>query len=636
DSSSRTAGVAHVVADGNVIVTADSGSEIDLIAGSVAVAGTVAVGASAAVTVVDKTTEAYLGRNADVTGKGNTSTVANLGAFAAASYAPDTGSSDFSGLDSEGHYSGDIDLSPPDASGVEDPSDESSNDTPSSPSLTGNRSIEAAQGSVRGVAVTATNKDNIETIGASGGGGTVGVNVSGVVNTITANTNAFVGENAQVNQDTTGTIDAGQNVLVSAANDYHHMAIVATASGGMVGVALNADVTVSHTNTSAYIDDGANVRAAGDVKVDATGHEDVMSFAFSIAGGFVGVSAPVSVMDVNATTQAYIGQNAASDAAGTEVLAGGSVLVAADNTTDTFAIVGSVAAGAVGVGGAVTVVTVSKDTDAYVGEHASIDAKGGTLLSGVSNGTLDSNGNFGQGSLRGLAVTADSAEHMFVLGASGSFGFYAGVAGGVAVDVIDSDTSATIRDSADINQAVDNAATAHADQAVNVSATNDVDAFAFAGGVGVGIAGIGGGVNVGIIRNDVNASIGTHTEVAARGNVDVNALANKEIETIAISGAGGVAAIAGSVSVWNIGAEFSSDYSVEQRDEDGNKTGDETDSALKSDTEVPVHTFAPGSTLSGSTFNITGHGYDTGDRVVYRSTDGADIGGLRDGQTYVV
>ena len=73
DSTSLTSGVADVVAEGNVIVTANDETHITEIAGAVGV-GSVGVGASAAVTVVNKTTEAYLGRNAEVTGKGNDAT----------------------------------------------------------------------------------------------------------------------------------------------------------------------------------------------------------------------------------------------------------------------------------------------------------------------------------------------------------------------------------------------------------------------------------------------------------------------------------------------------------------------------------------------------------------------------------
>ena len=80
--------------------------------------------------------------------------------------------------------------------------------------------------------------------------------------------------------------------------------------------------------------------------------------------------------------------------AGAKVDAGGSVLVSATDDTDNFVIVGSVAGGAVGVGGALTVLIVDKDTGASVGDYASVEARGGTLLTGISAGTMDGTGNF--------------------------------------------------------------------------------------------------------------------------------------------------------------------------------------------------------------------------------------------------
>jgi len=654
DKSSLTSGKADVAAEGNVIVTSTGETHLTTIAGAVGV-GSVGVGASAAVTVVNKTTEAYLGRNAEVTGKGNNATSANTGRFGTASFAAYSGSEDFGGLSDDGKSANNsIGLSAPNTSGVASMSGESSNDTPDNDSLTGKRNVAPVMEARRGVVVTATNKDDVNTAGVAVGGGTVGVSVSGTVNVITANTNAFIAEGARVNQDTSGTIDAGQGVLVAAANDFHHMGIVGSVGAGFVGVTANADVTLTNLHTNAYIDDGAWVDAKGNIEVTARSHEDVLSLAFAVGAGFVGVSAPNSIMVINSTTHAYIGNNAITDGGGAKVDANGSVLVSAKDDTDAFVIVGSVAAGAVGVGGSVSVLLIDKDTGAWVGDHAAVDAKGhGTALTGLSDGTLnDSTGSFGHESLRGLAVEADSSEQVFVIAASAAFGGYAGIGGGIAYEGIHSKTHATIGDGADINQALDNN-TADVSQSVSVSALNDAHVFAFGGGIATGVAGIGGGVNVGVIRNDVEAGI-KDADVQARSNVDVNALGNKDIETIAISAAGGGVAIAGSVSVWSIGDAVSSSYSAEQRDGDGNKTGEESDNALDGDSETPTRSFntadisddldeaAEGPTQLNRQYDDTihfasAHGYETGDRVVYHAPTGEHaVGGLSDGATYYV
>ena len=52
------------------------------------------------------------------------------------------------------------------------------------PSLTGQRSLVAQTNTVRGVAISATNRDDIETYSAAVGGGTVGVAVAAAVNVV--------------------------------------------------------------------------------------------------------------------------------------------------------------------------------------------------------------------------------------------------------------------------------------------------------------------------------------------------------------------------------------------------------------------------------------------------------------------
>ena len=134
------------------------------------------------------------------------------------------------------------------------------------------------------------------------------------------------------------------------------------------------------------------------------------------------------MLDITSTTHALVGIDASTTAAGAKVSAGGSLLVSAHDDTEGFVIVGNVAAGAVGVGGSTSVLLVTKDTAAVIGDHATVDAKGhGTPLAGISDGTLSDSGTFGTISLRGIAVDAESTENVFVLTAAGSFGAYVGL-----------------------------------------------------------------------------------------------------------------------------------------------------------------------------------------------------------------
>lgn len=89
---------------------------------------------------------------------------------------------------------------------------------------------------------------------------------------------------------------------------------------------------------------------------------------------------------------------------------------------------------------------------------------------------------------------------------------------------VDSDTTASIGDGAAINQ---NGAGA-ASRGVNVAASNFVSVRDVAGAVAVSTGGgIAGGVNVGLIRNSVEAFIGEGATVLAEQDVEVRALAIK-------------------------------------------------------------------------------------------------------------
>ena len=77
----------------------------------------------------------------------------------------------------------------------------------------------------------------------------------------------------------------------------------------------------------------------------------------------------------------------------------------------------------------------------------------------------------------------------------------------MAVTVIDSDTTAAIGD-ASVNTTNGNAG-ASASQGVVVRAGNTVDTFSFAGSAAAGAGALAGAIDVGSVRNDTAATIGT-------------------------------------------------------------------------------------------------------------------------------
>ena len=353
-------------------------------------------------------------------------------------------------------------------------------------------------------------------------------------------------------------------MLVGAGDNFYQLGIAgAIAVSGSVSAAPGADVRVVTNNTYAYISSQALVNAKKDVVVAANASELILSIAAgAAASGEVSVGGAVAVTLLNDHTYAYIGDpsSTATSADSTTVNAGGNVLVSASDQTNVSAIAGSlgVGIGTAGIGASVGLIDITKDTEAFLGNFTVVNALGNNTssLAGIYNGQTTASGFGTLSSFLGLAVQAASSETVFNLGVSGAGGFYAGIAGGVAVEIIGSNTSAYIGPGSQINAA----AGPNAAQAVNVSAVNAVSVNSTGGGLGLGAAGIGGGVDVGLLENNTTAYIGSGATVSAQGDVDVYALSSKNISSLALSAAGGLLGLVGSVSVWTIGSQFNSTY----------------------------------------------------------------------------
>ncbi|MDZ4169923.1 MAG: hypothetical protein U1E26_09770, partial [Coriobacteriia bacterium] len=514
---------------GNVRVSASSRTDLGAGAGNLAGGGTAGIGTAAVVPIVIKVTEAYVGRGATITVNGTaTGMTAHNGTFdsvASASSVPTATAIDLEGTSTNTRSQADFAT------------------TEHVPSVS----------TFHGLAVTATNIDDFVIAGTSiGFAGTVAANVGGAVNVLNVTTKAFIDSGATV------TALDDQSVLVAAGDDFRELIIVATAGfSGTVSVAPGVTVVVAQHHTEAYIADGATVTADEDVFVIANAAEDVLAVAAGVAGsGMVGVGGSVAVLVFDNETWAHIGEST-----GATVTAGNSVLVRATDITRAQSVAGGVGIGlgGAGVGVSVGVITIDKDTRAYIGAHSSVTGLGdglGDLT--VYSGNFAGAGFATQSGFRGVAVQAASEEDVLNVAAAVGGGLYAGVAGGISVEVITSDTTAYIGNSAMINTA---AGTTGSGQSVNVSAVNKAHVLGVGGGAGVGIAGVGGAIDVGVIRNDTSAYLGAGSETRARSNVDVNALSMKQVETVVISVAAGIVGVPISVSVWTVGTTATTTYS---------------------------------------------------------------------------
>ena len=97
-------------------------------------------------------------------------------------------------------------------------------------------------------------------------------------------------------------------------------------------------------------------------------------------------------------------------------------------------------------------------------------------------------------------------------------------------------------------------------QSVNVSAVDYFKSLTIAGGIAGGFVGVAGGVDIGIADTSAQAYIGEGSNVHAKADVEVNGLSRKEVQTYALSAAGGFVGVAIAVSVWSVGTKTNSNY----------------------------------------------------------------------------
>ena len=582
---------------GNALITADDATVMNLISGSAAGGGTAAIGAAAGVTVFDKTTRAYIGANADVEVLGN-------GASGIAAATGDIGISFGSAIGGNGQVKS-SGITPKDAQGntVTSANGNSIGDRNAFQGLAKTRTATPATTSIRGLAVTATNRDKLESFSVTGAaGGAAAITLGGNVAVLTTDTEAEIRGGAKINQNGTPA-NAAQSVRVAAGSDQFHIGLAGAASGaGGVAVGAGADVIVASNTIKATIGKNAQVKAARDVEVLAHGQEQYLEMGAGLAAaGSLAIAGSVGVISITDKTYATI---EGGTGATTKVDAGGNVRVNAGDDTETNMISGAAAAGfgVAGLGVALGVNIIEKDTQATIGNGVSVNALGAggapaltAYLPGNPALPLNQQNDNNTTTMHGLQVQATSKEDLFVVSASGAAGLYAGVSGAVTVTTVKSNTAAAIGDSMKINLANSCAAS---DQDVNVTARNQLKTMAFTGSVAIsGGVGLSGGVDVFTAKNNTSAKIGAGSEIHVLRDVAVNALATQTMTTTVVSAAGGaLAGIAGGVSVYSVGDKLNADSQgqltssgdVKGEADSQAKDGSLNDSLLGSSTDANV------------------------------------------------
>lgn len=376
--------------------------------------------------------------------------------------------------------------------------------------------------------VQAENTSDSTTAAAGlGVGGTAGVAGAASETFVTHTTDAHVGKAANV--ITSGDAD------VKAVSSFKQGAGAGGVGGsGTVGIGLaNSTVSLS-ADTKAHVDGGAkvtgkNVRVAADHTTDIT-------YA-TIAGGLAGTAAINGTVGVNVLdtkTKAYTEDNTELTATGTADTDG--IAITASDATKLHGGNGGAAIGAAGGGAglALSVTNLTKDTEAYAGKAAKLDAKGK------------------------VSLDARNSEDIFNLSLQAAGGSYAGLAGATNVMNLTALTKAYTDTGVEINQKAGYGKDGSKD--VSLTATHEVKEMknTVTAASGSGGASVGAAVDVGNIKTQTNAFLGDGNKVAAGGSVTVEAKDNMhDIMSNAISAAIGFVGLSGSISVYNVGSTMS-------------------------------------------------------------------------------
>ena len=241
-----------------------------------------------------------------------------------------------------------------------------------------------------------TESETAKTVAVGFAGGTSQFAGSGsvTVNVIDQKTDATIGK---------GKYDAGQKAAQVAATSTAKLfglaGGVSLSAGSGIGAAVDVQTYKGHTY--AGIADGASLKNASSVTVNADSKEHLTSVAATLAGGagtFAGAGA-AGAHSVSTDTKAYVGQSKVTDA--------GDVSVTAKDETELNTIAGSGAAsGNTGVGLTAAVEVVNKKASAIVGDNAKVTGRSLTVKAENTSSSVTGAAGLGVGGTAGLAGAA--------------------------------------------------------------------------------------------------------------------------------------------------------------------------------------------------------------------------------------
>ena len=419
DTKAYIGNQAEVEGTGAISVTASDETKLKTMAGSGAASGNTGVGLTAAVEVVDKKVEASVGDGATVKGDAltvqaeNTSesvtAAAGLGAGGTVGLAG-AASETFVTHTTDAHVGKGAQVDVANGADILADSNFTQGATAGSAGGGGTVGMGISNATVSLHAVTKAYADDGAVISggnqvkisadhttdltyatfAGGIGGTAGLSGNAAVNIIDTETKAYTGKKSALSADEAGdgiSITASDTTKLHGGNGGAAIGI----SGGGAGVAVG--VTNLKKNTSAYADQNAKLDSKGQVAISAENAEDIDNVTVQVAGGtYAGLAGAVNVMNLSASTKAYTDTGVQINQANKESgRYGGDISVKADHALKmTSAVGGAAASGGASGGAAVDVANIKTQTNAYIGDSNTIDTKGDVSASAKDEVTLNS------------------------------------------------------------------------------------------------------------------------------------------------------------------------------------------------------------------------------------------------------
>ena len=405
DTKAYIGNQADVEGTGAISVTANDETILTTAAGSGGVAGTVGVGLTAAVEVVDKKVEASVGDGATVKGDALTVQAENTsksvteafglgagGSFGLAGAASET----FVTHKTDAHVGKDAQVTAANGAAILADSQFTQDAkagsigaagvgmglTNSTVSFTGDTAAYADEKAVinggKKVNISASQLTNVG-YGTVAGAGSDTVSLSGTVgvNVLKTTTKAYAAGSSQLSAKTTDAegiaVTASDETRLNGGNGGASIGV----SGGGAGAAIG--VTNISKDTEAFLGGSAALDTAGKTKISAENKESLTNVTLQAAGGlYAGLAGAVNVTNLSAVTKAYTGDDVSFNQADKK---GSDVTVEAKHNIDkmTSAVLGA-AVGAGALGAAADIGTIRTQTNAFLGRNNKLHTDGALVI----------------------------------------------------------------------------------------------------------------------------------------------------------------------------------------------------------------------------------------------------------------